>query len=363
MQHQSGARPHIARMAPYSLAAFDIPADTRLISLAQNESMRPPSPQVAKALQKCAGGLALYPDPDWRALREALAAQYDIDARRILCGAGSMELIQCLAHAWLDETATIVTSAYAYAFINTVAQYTQATIKHVPEDNFTVSIDDIIAAVDQNTRMVFVANPGNPTGTRIPRSQLRRLRERIPAGTLLVIDEAYAEFSDHLDEPLFDLTESTQTVVLRTFSKAYGLAGARVGWGVFEPSVGEEVRKLLNPNNISLPGQLAACASVHDQAYMRDTCRQTISLRDALISDLKNAGLQPPVSHTNFILIPFDTSGIASRVDALLRSQGMVMRNMAGYGLPHCQRLTIVNEDDMALVRSALLGAIDEASN
>ncbi|MEM7259991.1 MAG: histidinol-phosphate transaminase [Pseudomonadota bacterium] len=208
--------------------------------------------------------------------------------------------------------------------------------------------------------MVFLANPGNPTGTRIPRQQIRRLRQAIPEHTLLVIDEAYAEFSDTVDAPLFDLTHNTQTIVLRTFSKAYGLAGLRVGWGVFEESVAEQVRKLLNPNNISALSQVAADACVQDQTYMQDTCKQTIELRDGLIGELKQAGVHLPASHTNFVLIPFNSSETADQVDRTLRAHGMVVRNMAGYDLPWCLRLTITNREDMKLVQHALLNALTQ---
>lgn len=360
MNSQATARPHIARMAPYTLADFDIPIGQKLISLAQNESLRPPSPKVSEAIGDGIQQLALYPDPDWTELRSTLSRLHSIAADRILCGAGSMELIQCLAHTWLDSTATVVTTRYAYAFINTVAQYTGAKIHHVAEESFTVSVDNIVAAADENTTMVFLANPGNPTGTRIARDEIRRLRKQLADDTLLVIDEAYSEFSDQLDDPLFDLTDTTRTVVLRTFSKAYGLAGARVGWGLFEASIGEQVRKLLNPNNISVLSQLAAICCARDQDYMQETCRQTAQLRDSLTDAIKGAGLAPPVSHTNFVLLPFGSADDASRIDRLLRDQGMVMRNMAGYGLPHCQRLTIASETDMAAVQATLLSAIHE---
>lgn len=348
-------------MAPYSLAEFDIPPEQRLISLAQNESLRAPSPMVAPAIKKCLDQLTPYPDPDWTELRTALSQLHDIDASTILCGAGSMELIQCLAHAWLDTSKTVVTTKYAYAFIKTVSQYTGAAINHVEEIGFTVSIDNIIDAVDENTTIVFIANPGNPTGTRIPRTEIRRLRNTIDPNTLLIIDEAYAEFSDHLDDYLFDLTESTQTVVLRTLSKAYGLAGMRVGWGVFEASIAEQVRKLLNPNNISVLSQKAASACIQDQTFMMETCRHTARLRDHLIDNLTHTGIKPPVSHSNFVLIPFMSPSEADRVDAHMRQHGMVLRNMAGYGLPQCHRLTIVAEPDMTRVQQTLISAIVEA--
>ncbi|MEM7256090.1 MAG: hypothetical protein AAF404_01755, partial [Pseudomonadota bacterium] len=141
-----GVRAHIAAMAPYTLAQFGIPSDTRLISLAQNESLRPPTPMVARAINNHLGNLAQYPDPDWRALRSQLAQLHGLTPSQILCGAGSMELIQCIAHAWLDASATVVTTQYAYAFISSVAQFTNANIRYAEEKAFTVSVDNIIKA-------------------------------------------------------------------------------------------------------------------------------------------------------------------------------------------------------------------------
>ncbi|HCE72922.1 MAG TPA: aminotransferase class I/II, partial [Ruegeria sp.] len=266
---------HIAAMSPYALAQLKAPAGKRLISLSQNESLRPPSRRAIEAAARAGDAGHLYPDPDWSALRAALSGLHGIPVEGILCGNGSMELIACLAQAFADERNAILAPAHGYPFFRSAAQMARARFDLAAERDRHVCVDAMLAAVQPDTRIVFVANPGNPTGTRIPRHELVRLREGLPDDTLLVIDEAYGEFADHLGEAMFDLVGRCDTVVLRTFSKAYGLAGMRVGWGLFPPEIARELRKVMNPNNIAVAGQLAATAALADQDYMVETCRQT----------------------------------------------------------------------------------------
>jgi histidinol-phosphate/aromatic aminotransferase/cobyric acid decarboxylase-like protein len=195
--------------------------------------------------------------------------------------------------------------------------------------------------VRPDTRVVFIANPGNPTGTRIPREELLWLRDALPRDVLLVIDEAYGEFADHLNEPMFDLVDRGDTVVLRTFSKAFGLAGFRVGWGAFPPDAAGELRKVTNPNTVGAPAQAAAQAALADQAYMRDTCRLTADLRDGFIARLRPSGFDVPDSFANFALIRFATDEQAGRADRALRQEGVFLRPQGGVGLGACLRATI----------------------
>ena len=249
---------HIADMTPYALAELNAPAGKRLISLSQNESLRPPSPQSITAARKALAAGHLYPDPDWSDLRSALSAHHGLPTDRILCGNGSMELIACIAHAFADERNAVLAPAHAYPFFRTAADLVRARFDVAPEQDGRISVDALLEAVRPDTRLLFLANPGNPTGTRVPRAELLRLREALRGDVLLVIDEAYGEFADHLNEPMFDLVDRGNTIVTRTFSKAYGLAGMRVGWGVFPTDIAIELRKVMNPNNISLAGQAAA---------------------------------------------------------------------------------------------------------
>ncbi|SDX10624.1 histidinol-phosphate aminotransferase/N-methylhydantoinase B [Ruegeria halocynthiae] len=345
---------HISAMSPYALAQLNAPEGKRLISLSQNESLHPPSPLAVEAGAKALKAGHLYPDPDWGELREALSGLHGIPAESILCGNGSMELIACLAQAFADEQNAVLAPAHAYPFFRTAAQMVQARFDVAPESDGRVSVDALLTAVRPDTRIVFVANPGNPTGTRIPRAKLVRLREGLPGDTLLVIDEAYGEFADYLGEPMFDLVGRGDTVVLRTFSKAYGLAGMRVGWGLFPPEIARELRKVMSPNNISAAGQAAATAALKDQAYMVATCRETAMLREGFRTRLQQAGYDVPKSSTNFVLIRMGSPDKAHRADEALRAEGVFLRPQGGAGLADCLRATIGAADDLDIAAGRL---------
>jgi histidinol-phosphate aminotransferase len=334
-------------MAPYGRADLTVPAGTPLLSLSQNESALPPSPRALAAGRDALSAARLYPDPDWSELRAAIAQVHGLDPGQILCGAGSMELIACLMQSYAGPGDRVLSSQYGYAFFRTATYATGADFGTTPEKDLTVSVDGLLAAVSANTRIVCVANPGNPTGTRIPRRELLRLRQGLDEGILLLIDEAYGEFAAEPGEITFDLVSGDNTVVLRTFSKAYGLAGLRIGWGVFPPGIAEHLRKLLNPNNVNVVSQAAATAAMLDQDYLRAVCAETVERRDRFAGRIRRLGLDLPESHTNFLLIRFADGSAAARADTALRAEGVVMRAMSGYGLPDCLRATIGGEAEM----------------
>lgn len=344
---------HIAAMAPYALADLQVAPDTQLISLAQNESLRPPSPLALKAAAHTFESSALYPDPDWTDLCAAISQVHGLNTESILCGAGSMELISAVMTVYAGPGDQILAPAYAYAFFRTMAQVTQADYRTAPETDLTVSVQALLDAVQPQTKIVCVANPGNPTGTHIPPADLRDLRAKLLPDVLLIIDEAYGEFIPK-SEPLFDLADQSNTIILRTFSKAYGLAGMRVGWGYLPPNIAAQTRKLMNPNNVSAASQAAATAAMLDQGYMRDTCAQTAVLRERLTQSCRSIGLNVPDSETNFILIQFRSSENAQSADQHLRSRGILMRGMGGYGLSDCLRATIGPAHDMDMTIECL---------
>jgi histidinol-phosphate aminotransferase len=346
--------PHIAALAPYALADLSAPPGKRLIALAQNESAVPPSPNALKAARSALTDARLYPDPDWRELRAAIASIHGLDPEHILCGSGSMELIGVLASAYLGPGARALTTAYGYLFFRTATRLVGAEIDLAPETGLTVNIDALLAELRSDTRIVFVANPANPTGTRIARANLIRLRDSLPDNVLLVIDEAYGEFADTPGEAMFNLAARGNTVILRTFSKVYGLAGMRVGWGVFPTEIAGQLRKVLNPNNISAASQAAASAAIRDQAYMRRVRDETADRRDRFAAEMRGLGLSVPESHTNFVLLRFASTEAARAADKALRAEGIVMRPMGGYGLADCLRATIGTEADMQMARDIL---------
>ncbi len=350
----TASKPHVAAMAPYVLADFAVPAGKPLVSLAQNESALPPSPRALAAGREALTAAALYPDPDWTGLRTAVGEVHGIATANILCGAGSMELIACLMQCYAGPGDVVLSSQFGYAFFRTAALAAGAGYRAAAERDHAVSVDRLLDAVDDTVRMVCVANPGNPTGTRIANTELKRLRAGLDPDILLVIDEAYGEFADRPGDGNFDLAAEGSTIVLRTFSKAYGLAGMRVGWGLFPASIAGEARKLLNPNNVSVVSQAVAEAAMRDQLHMRSASAETAKRRDHFARHMRDLGLTVPRSHTNFVLIGFKDVDIAASADRALRAEGIVMRGMAGYGLPECLRATIGGKVDMDFAADVL---------
>jgi histidinol-phosphate aminotransferase len=347
-------RAHVADLAAYALADLSGKPGQRLISLAQNESCIAPSPLAVEAGASAMAEGALYPDPDWCDLRAAIAEVHGLDAESILCGAGSMELISALIRAYAGPGDEVVATTHAYALFRTAALASGATYRAADEDDLTVSVDNLLATIGPKTKMVCVASPGNPTGSHISGAESRRLRDELPNGVLLLIDEAYGEFANEPGEACFELAARGDTVVMRTFSKAYGLAGLRVGWGLFPPPIASEVRKLMNPNNISGPAQAAAAAAMRDQRYMLGAVAEISARRDWFAKELCGLGLDAQPSAANFTLIRFASVAEAESADAALRAEGVLMRGMGGYGLAHCLRATIGSEDDMRLAVQVL---------
>ncbi|QYK42205.1 MAG: aminotransferase class I/II-fold pyridoxal phosphate-dependent enzyme [Paracoccaceae bacterium] len=331
----------LATVAAYPLA--DLAAG--MTSLAQNESCCPPSPSALAAARAALADAALYPDPDCTDLRAAIADVHGLPPRRILCGAGSMDLIAAVARAYLAPGDRALMPAHGYLYFATAARLAGAVVDMAPEAGLTVDVAALLDRVTPQTRVVFVANPGNPTGTRIGQGHIVALRDGLPGDVLLVVDEAYAEFAP--PAPVFDLVARGNTIVLRSFSKAYGLAGLRAGWGLFPDAIRAEVQKCMPPNGLTAPTQAAAAAAMRDQAWMGATVAATAARRDAFCARLRGAGLDVPQSHTNFALIGFGSPAAAARADAALRAGGILLRGMAGYGLPDRLRATIGTEDDM----------------
>ncbi|WP_306115812.1 MULTISPECIES: histidinol-phosphate transaminase [unclassified Roseovarius] len=348
------AKPHVADMAAYALADLTAPPGKRLISLCQNESLRPPSPLAVEASARAARDQQLYPDPDWTDLRHVLSDLHGIDPDALICGNGSLDLIGCLTRAYLGPGDAALAPAHAYPFFRTATLATGARFDTAPEVDLTVDSAALLDAMTPETRIVFVANPGNPTGTRISRADLIGLRAALPEDVILVIDEAYGEFADHLNERCFDLVAQGNTIVLRTLSKAYGLAGARVGWGLFPAPIAAEVRKLLNPNNVSALSQAAAITAVTDQDYMRETCALTVTGSAAFRDGLTSVDLQIPRSFTNFVILRFASSAAVQSADTFLRAEGIFLRPQGGAGLADCLRATIGVADDMAFAAEVL---------
>ena len=347
--------PNVAAMSPYALPDISAADGQQAIVLAQNEHALPPSPRVQAAITEAIGNSHLYPDSDCSQLRKTIAGVHQLQADNIVCACGSMELMSGLMMAYMSTGDRLLVSEYGYLFMRTLARLVGARVDVAAEQHHRVDIDAVLDKLEADTRMVFIVNPGNPCGSLIHNDEIRRLRKALPDDVLLLVDEAYAEFAEEgFHEPLFDLVRLGNTVVTRTFSKIYGLAGLRVGWGYFGDDLRDQVRKVINPGSVSLLSQVAAQAAMEDQDNMRVANRLIAEQREFLSSAISDLGLTVMPSQTNFILVDFVAPEAASSAFEFMRGQGLVVRPMGGYELPACLRITIGTAEVMKLAAQAL---------
>ena len=342
-------------MEPYALPDTSAAAGLEPIVLAQNEHAYPPSARVRQAISDALDQAQLYSDSDWTELRSAIAEVHDLDPGNIVCGCGSMELMSALMLAYLSPAERILMTEYGYLFMRTLARLVGAQVDSAAEPDYRVDVDNIIGALRPDTKLVFIVNPGNPCGSLLHNDEIRRLRAALPQDVLLLVDEAYAEFvDDGFHSPLFDLAEQGNTVITRTFSKIYGLAGLRVGWGYFPGAIRDQLRKVLNPGSVTSLSQVAARAAMQDQASVVEARRLIAGQRDYLTSAIGDLGLRVVPSQTNFILVDFETDKRAASAHRFLRDHRLIVRPMAGYGLPACLRITIGKPEQMQLTARTL---------
>lgn len=345
----------VAAMEPYALPDTSASDGREPIILAQNEHAFPPSPAVQSAVQAAIGQGHLYPDGDCSELRASIASVHGIQAENIVCGSGSMELMSGLMLAYLSPRDRLLMTEYGYLFMRTLARLVGATVDVAPEAGYRVDVDALLQRLETDTKLVFVVNPGNPCGSVIHNDEIRRLRVALPDDVLLLVDEAYAEFvAPGFHDPVFDLADLGNTVITRTFSKIYGLAGLRIGWGYFPGDIRDQLRKVLPPGGLSLLSQVAAQAAMADQAGAAEARAYIAQQREFLSQEIGKLGLEVVPSHTNFILVDFVTAANADSAFGFLRGRLLVVRPMGGYGLPQCLRITVGTAEQMQLVAAAI---------
>jgi histidinol-phosphate aminotransferase len=350
-------RPGILDIAPYVGGESTVAGAARVIRLASNESALGPSPRAVEAYRALAHEIYRYPDGSSTELRRAIAKRYGLDAARIVCGTGSDELISRLAHAYAGAGDEVLYSRYGFLMYPIAAKSAGATPVAVPEKNLTADVDGILARVTAKTRLVFLANPNNPTSTFLAREAVKRLHAGLPRSTLLVIDAAYAEFVARNDyEPGIELVESAENVVmLRTFSKIYALAGLRIGWAYCSAPIADVLNRVRGVFNINLPAQAAAVAALEDLAAVDRAREHNDIWRPWLERELNAIGLAVTPAVANFVLVRF--AGKPKDADAafaFLQSRGILVRKMGAYGLPEHLRISIGLEDEMRAVANAL---------
>jgi histidinol-phosphate aminotransferase len=350
-------RPGILDIAPYIGGESKVEGVSRVIRLASNESALGPSPAAVEAYRAQAHNLHRYPDGGSAALRAAIARRHGLDLQRIVCGTGSDELISLLARAYAGPGDEVIYSRHGFLMYPIAAQSAGALPVAVPERDLTADVDAILAKVTPCTRIVYLANPNNPTGTYLPREEVNRLHAGLPRSTLLVLDAAYAEFVTRNDyEPGIELAERSDNVImLRTFSKIYALAALRVGWAYASVGVVDVLHRVRGVFNVNLPAQAAAVAALGDVAAIDRARAHNDRWRPWLESELAALGLAVTPAVANFVLVRFgDGAKDANAAFAFLQSRGILTRKMGAYGLPDHIRITVGLEEEMRAVVAAL---------
>jgi len=351
-------QPGIMDIAPYVGGEAGIDGAGRVIKLSSNESALGPSPTASGAFAELQTELHRYPDGHCDALRRAIGTVHGVDPDGVVCGAGSDEIISLLCQAYAGLGDEVLYSRHGFLMYPISAQSVGATPVTAPETNLTTDVDALLAAVTEKTRMVFVANPNNPTGTYISDSELTRLRDGLPGDVLLVIDAAYAEYVSNADYTAgAGLVEAHDNVVMtRTFSKIYGLGGMRLGWGYGPAAVVDVLNRVRGPFNVSAAAQAAGVAAVQDTAFTAQVRDHNDRWLPWTTDKLRDLGLSVTDSVGNFVLACFD--GLADHdaegADQFLKQNGIIIRRMAGYGLPACLRISIGTEDEMNALVDAM---------
>ncbi len=317
---------------------------TNPLKLSSNENLSGPSDAAREALTRAMQKLHLYPSTDHAALRAAIADVHGLDAGRIICGVGSDEVIHFLCQAYGGPRAAVIHTQHGFLMYRISALASGATPVEVPEKNRTVDVAAILAAVNEKTRLVFIANPANPTGTMVPMADLRALADGLPANAILVLDGAYAEFAAGYDGGASLVTDRDNVVMLRTFSKAYGLGGMRVGWAYGPRAIIDVLNRVRGPFNLSNVALDVAEAAMRDQAYIAQSVIDNTRGRVWLQAELVKMGIEVDESHANFVLARFADEAEARAVDNHLQSVGIIVRHVANYGLAHALRITIGDE-------------------
>jgi histidinol-phosphate aminotransferase len=281
---------------------------------------------------------------------------HGLDAARIVCGAGSDEIIGLLCRAYAGPGDSVIYTRHGFLMYPIAAQAAGATPLSVAEAELTADVDAILAGVDGRTRIVFLANPNNPTGTYLPTAELARLREALPGNVLLVVDAAYAEYIDRADyEGAFALAEASDNVVVtRTFSKIYGLGGVRLGWGYCSEPVADVLNRSRNPFNVSSLAQVAGLAALADTGFLAPAQAHNNRFRAWLTGELRGLGLLVDESFCNFVLARFVVADEADAADRHLKSRGIIVRRMGAYHLPEALRITVGREDEVRALVDAL---------
>jgi histidinol-phosphate aminotransferase len=345
-------------IAPYRGGESKLVGQQRVIRLASNESPLGPSPHAVRAYRRFSDELHRYPDGGHEALRAAIAARHGLPADRIVCGAGSDELIGLLVRAYAGPGDDVLHSQYGFLMYAIAAKGAGATPVAAPERDCAADVGAMLEHLTPRTRVVLLANPNNPTGSLLPAAEVRRLHAGLPADALLVLDSAYAEYAEGAgyEDGAALVAAHGNVVMLRTFSKIYGLAALRVGWAYCPAAVADALNRLRGPFNVGAPAQAAAIAALEDRDHVAAAKAHNDRWLPWFRGRVAAAGFTAFPSAGNFVLVRFPAgpSANADAACAFLNARGVIPRKLGAYGLADCLRITIGCEDEMAIVAEAL---------
>lgn len=349
-------RPEILDIEPYRPGVSKLPGLSRVTKLSSNEGAFGPPPGVLRAVQAISHDFHRYPDGGAIRLRQAIGARFGLDPERIVCGAGSDDLIFLLCHIYGGPGTELIMTEHGFSIYKIAGRLAGCHVTMVPERDLTADVDAILAAVTDATRMVFIANPNNPTGTFLPAAAVARLRQGLPPHVLLVLDAAYAEY---VERPDYDAGVSfvdagDNTVMTRTFSKMFGMGGLRLGWGYAPAPVVDLLHRTRGPFNVSIAAHEAGIAALAEPDWVEKGRAHNIAERARLTAALRGVGIEVGPSEGNFVLAHFASPAVAAAADMFLREGGVIVRRVDGYGLPHCLRITVGLADENELVIAAM---------
>ena len=319
------------------------------IKLSANESALGPSPKAKKEYINVSKSFARYPDSDGTFLRKTLSNKFKLDRNRIILGSGSDQIFELICKSFLKKGDEVIVPKYSFIIYRIYSKMNGAKVVYSKENNFRVSVNEILKKVSKKTKIVFLANPNNPTGTYIKKNELLLLRQKLRSNILLVVDDAYFEYVKQKDylSALKIFKNYKNVVMTRTFSKIYGLAGLRVGWGYGSKEIIYALNKVKPPFNVSRPALFAASAAVKDSGWLNKEIKHVNKWNKKMFNEFKRMKIETNKSFSNFLLVNFDKVKInSSKVFKLLAKTGILVRKMDVYGIKNSLRITIGKSDE-----------------
>ena len=314
------------------------------IKLSANESAFGPSPKAVKEYNKISKSFSRYPDPEGTDLKKILAKKNKIDSNRIILGSGSDQILELICKAFLKKNDEVVVSEYSFIVYRLYSRINGAKVIFSKEKNFTFNIRNVLSCLTKKTKIVFLANPNNPTGTYINKKNLLYLRKKIPSNILLVVDDAYFEYVKKNDyiSGLKLFSKSKNVIVTRTFSKIYGLAGLRIGWGYSSKDIIQSLNKIKPPFNVNKPALFTAVAAVRDSNWLKKEIIHINKWREIMFNTFEKMNIATNKGDANFLLINFDKTGVSSKkVFKELAKSSILVRSMNSYNIKNSLRVTI----------------------